>query len=247
LSRQNLRCFLPPEDWKAGEVELAGSQAHHLIHVLRLTRGAVLTCFDGRGQEADAVVTTVGRRTIGLELSAQRTVSAPPYAVDLAVAIPGHGKFEQIVDQATQLGVHALIPLLTERAAVRWTPDQAEKKMDRLVQVAIEAGKQSKVAFLPEIHSLIPLKEIMGTFDRYDQLFICTGAGPHEPLGSLMQGKTGTVLVLIGPEGDWTPEELKQAVDAGAHPISLGPTVLRCETAAVAAVAQIMFLIRERS
>ncbi|MBI3615586.1 MAG: 16S rRNA (uracil(1498)-N(3))-methyltransferase [Candidatus Omnitrophica bacterium] len=259
-----IRCYLPSEAWDQPSVRIDGPQAHHLLHVLRVKSGSVLVCFDGQGHEAAATVQEVSRKDLRIKLGERSALPSPPWTITLAVGIPKKGKFDQIVNEATQLGVDRIVPLLTARGVVK-VPDRSavssnrshdseltsgavssNRSHARWVQISIEAGKQSGVGRLPAIQPATSWETMMGSIGSYDAALIATLQGPHESFGSLLSGRTPhRVLLLIGPEGDFTEEEIRQALRAGAHRISLGAGVLRCETAAVAAVSVVSFLLRE--
>ena len=241
-----LRCYLPPEAWSGLRVRLSGREAHHLSRVLRIHPGDSVTCFDGQGTEADATVVQMNSREIILQMGLQRQASPSPWDISIGIAVPGQGKLEEIISQATQLGVSRIIPLATQRSVVHRSPEQFSRKLDHLRQVAIEALKQCGLSRIPEIESIAPWKGLLAILHRYDLVLISTVEGPHEALRDLVATQRPKhLLLLVGPEGDFSPEEIQQAVQAGAHRVSLGPSVLRCETAAVAAVSIVSFLLRE--
>lgn len=248
MTNVTIRCYLPPGSWETSPVRLAGREAHHLAGVLRVREGDSVTCLDGQGREAEAKVLGASSGEVLLRLGPVREVPAPASPVTLAAAIPGQGKLDDIVNQATQLGVARIIPLVTERTVVRLAPERAASKLEHLQQVALEAIKQSGAAYLPEIEPTTRWSDVLPTFSRYGLVLMATPEGPHESLSRLLQaGAPRSTLLLIGPEGDFSPGEIAQAVAAGARRISLGPQVLRCETAAVAALAVLRFLLRERA
>ena len=241
------RCFLPAESWPAGrELRLTGREAHHLSRVLRVRKGESLLCFDGRGREAEAVVREIKPKETLLEMGPARQVPASACSISLGIAVPGQGKLEEIVNSSTQLGVRRILPLLTERTVVQFTPDRFDRKRAHLEQVSIEAAKQSGTSHLPEILPLTTWRQLLPTFEQYDHVLMATVEGPHEPLREILRSsKTAQLLLLIGPEGDFSPEEIRQGVQAGARRIGLGSSVLRCETAVVAALSIVQFVLRE--
>ena len=245
-----VRCFLSPEAWPDGpEVRLAGREAHHLARVLRVRKGDPVLCFDGRGREMECAVWEAGVGRVLLRAGRVREVPPLPWEVSLGVAVPGQGKLEEIVNSSTQMGVVHLFPLLTERTVVRFTRERFEKKRDHLRQVAVEAAKQSGAARLPEIHPITPWQKFLPAFSGYEKVFLGAVEGPHEDWRSLLSAPWGCaypkILLLIGPEGDFSPGEIRQAVAGGARPVSLGPSVLRCETAVTASLSILFFLLRE--
>jgi len=244
-----IRCYVPPEFCADSTVRISGNQAHHLIHVLRVKPGMAAICFDGQGMEATAVVQEVGRREVALRLKERRALPDRLWHLALGMAVPRHGKLDEVIDQATQIGVSEVIPLLTHRGVVKLSAADGEKKRERWMQIAIEAGKQSAVPRLPRIQAMARWKDFVKSWAGagYDLIFIGAVDGPHESLSGLVsEGAARNVLVLVGPEGDFTPEEIQQAIQAGAHPISLGANVLRCETAAVVAIGLLSFLLEQR-
>ncbi len=238
------RCYLPPERWGEQPVRISGRQAYHLIRVLRVRSGDSLSCFDGRGREAEATVRRVSGLDLLLEIGPERTVPPLQWALTLGVAIPKPARMEQIIDEATQLGVYEILPLATERSV---RGDVSSSRQARWAQIAIEAGKQSGSTRLPEIRPVQPFKSLLTSLKGYDLCLIAALQGPHERLEGLLASGPNRILLLIGPEGDFTSEELNQALRAGARPFSLGPTVLRCETAALSALSIIFFLLREKT
>lgn len=243
-----VRSFLPPGRWGEGKVVLSGEEAHHLARVLRVRPGEAVTLFDGQGREANAKVARVEAGEVLLEVGAPRVVPPPERAVALGIALPGNVKIDEIIDQATQMGVSRVIPLVTGRTVVKLSPERWKAKQGRLRRIALEAAKQCGIGRVPVIDPLTPWKDLLPSFRRFDPVLIAAVEGPHEPLPALLSAsKGGEVLVLVGPEGDFTPEELQEARRAGAKPFSLGPTVLRCETAVVAALSLVSFLLREGS
>ncbi len=229
-------------------VRLSGPEAHQLLHVLRVTPGTVVTCFDGNGQEADGTVQRVARREVLLELGQARTMPGPRCWITLGIAVPRHAKFEQIIDQATQLGVSRIIPLSTQRGVVKISREASAQKQIRWSHVAVAAGKQSGTSRLPVVDPMTSWVEFLQLFSEFDRVLIAALEGPYSNLQTLLSGKEGrSVLLLIGPEGDFTSEEIREAVQAGARRVWLGPTVLRCETAVVAGLTLVSYFLNLRS
>lgn len=206
-----------------------------------------VTCFDGKGQQARAQVLEVRKRELTLDLKEKRSLPGAAWRISLGVAVPRAGKLDQVVREATQLGVHQIVPLATARGVVRLGADAFDRKRVRLAQIAVEAAKQSDLNWLPEVEGILSWERAVRTFPQYDLALLGALEGPHEDVRGLLRPESArTILLLIGPEGDFTPQEIAQAVAAGAHRFSLGPTVLRCETAVVAALSIVSHLLRER-
>ena len=244
-----VRCYLPPEAWPPGpEARVSGREAHHLTRVLRVRPGEKVLCFDGQGRQMEAVVLEVGSSHLLLEAGPVRQIPPSPWSVHLGIAIPGQGKLEEIISFATQLGVSGILPLETERTVVRFTEDRFKRKREHLRQVSVETAKQCGIGLLPEIRPVTPWSRMIASFPEYHRVLLGAVAGPHEDwkkvLSSLPVSSSVKILLLIGPEGDFSPEEIRQAAQAGARRVSLGPLVLRCETAVVASLSTLFFVLR---
>ena len=250
------RCFLPSGVWprESGETVISrGREAHHLTRVLRVRKGDIVICFDGCGREAEAVVQEITPQGTLLKMGLTRQIPASPWLISLGVAVPGQGKLDEIVNSATQLGVRRILPLLTERTIVQLTPDRFDRKQAHLQQISIEAAKQSGAGRLPEILPLTPWRQLLAAFAQYDRVLMAAVEGPHEDWRAALSQSVrrteraiGTsYLLLIGPEGDFSSKEIRQASGAGARLVSLGPLVLRCETAVISALSILGYLLRE--
>ena len=241
------RCYLSPDQWGEGEIRLSGREAHHLSRVLRLSAGDEFVCIDGEGNEASAHVVKRSGNQMVISLRPTRRIPEQPTAIALAVGIPGQGKLDEIVNQATQFGVSRLIPLVTQRTVIRESSAAAsEKKIERLRRIAVEAIKQSGSGRVPDIRPVCPFEVLISTFSEYDQVLLASVDGPWEDLSDILMRDGRRCLILIGPEGDFTPQEIEQAVRQGARRFSLGPTVLRCETACIAAVALVSYILQSQ-
>lgn len=212
---------------------------------MRVRPGEKLICLDGEGRQAEATVGEIKRKFLELSLARPEQITAPACTVTLAAAVPAQGKLETIVHQATELGVRAIVPLWTERCVVRLGPERFARKLARLKAIAVEALEQSGNPWLPAIEPLRGWKEIVPTFSEHERVLMATVEGPHEKLPLLLDPSPRSLLLLIGPEGDFSPREIQEAVRMGARRIALGPSVLRCETACVAALGIIQHLLRE--
>jgi|SRR6185369_16757153 len=211
------------------ELEIDGGPAHYLANVLRLKEGAELLVFDGQSGEwlAKIVLARKGRLKLSVERKTREVESVPD--VWLAFAPVKRAQTDWLVEKATELGVARLIPVMTQRTV-------AERvKLERISAIAIEAAEQCGRTVLPEITEPLPLGRLLGERDSGRTLYFADEGG-GEPAAEAF--KAGPALLLTGPEGGFTEEE-RTAVRASpnAVPISLGPRILRAETAALAALA----------
>jgi 16S rRNA (uracil1498-N3)-methyltransferase len=220
---------------EAVRVDLSAEESHHLVHVLRAEPGDQFELFDGRGRRAlarvDAAVASGARLTILEEIASEETESHRPLWI--ATAVPKGDRFDWLVEKATELGVDRLIPLVTRRSVV----EPRETKLDRLRAVIVAACKQSGRARLMELAPLCPWRNLLTEIVPVAEA--CLAHPEGEPLpsawGAIDAGKPR--LVMVGPEGGFTADELGEAQAAGAKIVRLGATILRTETAVLAVAA----------
>ncbi|MFM8379686.1 MAG: RsmE family RNA methyltransferase [Planctomycetia bacterium] len=226
------RFFLdtPPRD---GRAELSGDEARHLARVLRAKVGDTVSVFDGRGRAWPARVATLGRDRVGLDLGPVVEVAPPARPLTIAVALPKGDRQKWMVEKLTELGCTRLVPLVTTRGVAEAT----SAAVQRLTRSVVEACKQCGRNTLLEIGSPLTVAEVLAARDAATLALIADPEG--DPLGPLLAHHTNAVLALVGPEGGFTAEELAVADAAGCRRVSLGPHVLRVETAAIALAAGI--------
>lgn len=238
--------FYLPGDLAQPDLVLEGSEAHHLAHVLRLRAGQSVVLFDGRGAEVDATITAVSKREVRLEPGTVRQLTdVPGLRLTLAVAPPKGDRFRWLVEKATELGVERLIPLRTTRSVV----DPRDAKLDKLRQTVIAACKQSGRARLMAIDETTDLESLRATRAAQAATASATLLLHPEapPLREQLRGVEGELLLVIGPEGGFTPEELEQADSSGFPRGALGHTILRTETAALAGASIALHLCEPRN
>jgi 16S rRNA (uracil1498-N3)-methyltransferase len=231
------RFFLP----NLQQPTLSAAEAHHALHVLRLKVGDTLNVFDGRGHEAQARIAEVAKDSVHLAILQQSSTAVLPCRITLAQAIPKKS-MDLIVEKATELGVARIVPLVSERSVVKL--DEDSKKLDRWRDIALEACKQCGNNWLPEIQSPQKTRDFLSSLPKHDLKLIGSLQSDAKRLKSILSDASMrqrpdalTVLILIGPEGDFTPAELTLAKSAGCLPLSLGPLVLRADTAAIYALS----------
>jgi 16S rRNA (uracil1498-N3)-methyltransferase len=216
-------------------VTLEGGAARHVTRVLRLRVGEALTLFNGSGGEYPASIEQSQGGRVALAIGEQRAIEREsPLALTLAQGVSRGERMDLVVQKATELGVSALVPVLSERSVVRLTAQQADRRLNHWRAIAVAACEQSGRNRLPAIAPPVPLKDFLrsGT-DGVTRLLLSPGAGAT--LADVPRPVTA-VTVLIGPEGGLAPPEQEAAIAAGFKAVRLGPRVLRTETAAIAAL-----------
>ncbi len=234
------RFYVRPGAVAGGKIYIEGEESHHIIDVMRLKEGDSITVFDGTGREYDGKIDAVGNKSVVIGVSKTRKPGKKSGAgITLAQAIPKKDKMDLIVREATELGVNEIIPVETSRTIVRIREEKEQGKRDRWRKIAVEASKQSGRTDLPGIGSITPFADILGSVKKYDIAVMPCLSKKSVTIGqALKKAKNAkSALVMIGPEGGFSDGEIKQAVKSGSVPVTLGPLVLKCDTAAVAALS----------
>ena len=231
------RFYIPPESWNLDALSLDESESHHAIDVLRMNAGDKAVVFNGRGAEATVEITAITRKSVTLR-KVLASKSAPiGCEITLGQAVPKGKNMDLIVQKAVELGAAAICPLLSERTVIQVEEDDAGRKQQKWQAVAIEAAKQCGQNWLPTVALPRSLKEFFPQPVRYDLMLIASLQPDALHLKKLLaefgEKKPKSVLVLVGPEGDFTPAEIGLAKSHGCRPVTLGPIVLRTETAAI--------------
>jgi 16S rRNA (uracil1498-N3)-methyltransferase len=234
------RFYLPPDHCAGASLRLEGREAHHALHVLRLKRGELATILDGIGNEYLCAVENCSRNVVTLTVSLKNFTPPPPCSITLIQAVPKGKIIEGIIQKAVELGARRIVPLLTERVVTQLDGEDAAAKQEKWRQVAIEAIKQCGAAWLPEIGVPMTPAHFLARKETFDLSLVGSlqkeRRHPRECFQEYRakhQRPPQSTAVWIGPEGDFTPEELEAIQAAGALPISLGKLVLRVETAAI--------------
>ncbi len=231
----DFRCYACRLNQDSETCELSPFESHHLIATNRARAGQSVVLFDGLGVEWDCVLESAEKRKAILKRSAIRTMSRPAVEITLATAIIKGKTFDSILKQATELGVTNIQPLETERTLVKIK--EVDLKLDKWRAQLIEGCKQSGNPWLPKIEApktLVSYLESEIEGDRFVGSLKTNAKSWREITPS------ATITIFIGPEGDFAPKEYELLEHSGVVPISLGPYVLRSETAVVTAISQLL-------
>ncbi|MGB5337315.1 MAG: 16S rRNA (uracil(1498)-N(3))-methyltransferase [Woeseiaceae bacterium] len=223
-------------------INLDSDRARYLGRVLRLRVGDRLSVFDGEGSEYLASITAIGKSSATLSVDEETsTATESNLRVHLVQGISRGERMDFVVQKATELGVKRITPVLTEFGVVKLDATRAEKRRAHWQKVAASACEQCGRVRLPLIDTPIPLKNWFGSKTARVDTELILKPGASKPLARIEPPRT-KVCVLIGPEGGFSDGEFEDAAVAGFTPVSLGPRVLRTETAAVAALAVLQSL-----
>lgn len=227
---------------------LDAEESHHLISVNRVREGETVTLFDGRGAEWVCTLDAADRRAARLHVRLRSKAKPLNYRVSLGQALPKGPAMDAIVRKATELGATRIIPLESERTQVHLEDDRGDRKVEKWRTASIEAAKQCGNPWLPEIEPVQTAVKYMEQVRGYDLKLIASlqpGARSLKAVLADFRAERGggpkEALWLVGPEGDFTPAELSAAQSAGFVPVTLGPLVLRCETAAIYALGVLSY------
>ena len=212
-------------------------QLHHLKNVLRLKPLEEAVVFDRLGNEYIVLVDGVGTKAVKFKIKEKRFSGDSGIKITVACAIPKNVKMDDIVDKLTQLGVECLIPLVTERVIVRLNQQKKLERWERWEKITQSATKQSQRSKFMVIKPVSEFKDIVLSADNFDLKLIPTLEGKRKALREIFNypsREIKKVMLLIGPEGDFTPSEVALAKESGFLPVNLGKGVLRVDTAAIA-------------
>ena len=219
-------------------------QLHHLKDVLRLKVSDGVIVFDSEGNEYAGVIDGVDKKQAVIKVIASKPARSHKMKLTIACAIPKGDRMDDIIDQLTQLGVERIIPMGTERVVVKLDDAKKEARLKRWRKIAQNAARQSQRNSFPLIEPVSDIASVIAQSQDYDLKLIPNLTGERKFIKDVLAAaRPKNVLVLIGPEGDFTPEEVNLALQAGFVPVSLGDTVLRVATAAVAVASYIKFAV----
>src|SRR5882762_9736446 len=235
------RFYIAPEDWNPDSLVLGGAEAHHARDVLRLQPGGRVVVFNGRGHEITAEIAKVTRGEILLRKVHEARVPSLSCRITLAEAIPKGKNMELIVQKAVEIGAAEIAPIISDRTIVQVDSESAAQKQTKWQQIAIEAAKQCGQNWLPRMHTPRKLGEFFSALEASFDLRLIGSLQPDaQHLKKILTNYSSdhgdrprSVMMLVGPEGDFTPAELALARRHGCQPITLGPIILRVETAAI--------------
>lgn len=233
-----VRLFLPPESLSSKEITITDENARYLCNVLRIRPGESLMVLDGLGNRYLCRVLDVHKKGVIVErIERQRYSTESPLQIILAQGIPRGEKMEFIIQKTTELGVKRVIPLITDRSQIRHT-----EKVNRWRRIAISSAQQSGRTIVPEIEEPVYFDKFMRQGEIHKGIIFFEEEMEEnlkKVLGEVKDEKR--IFLLVGPEGGFSDEEVDHAVQKGFIKASLGPRILRAETAAITALSIIQY------
>ncbi len=238
------RIFVSPEEIAGGRVSIAGSSYHYLINVLRKSAGDVVTLLDGQGGVFEAVIESAGSGRAVLRLLKELPAEgSPPVKVTLLQGVPKGDKMDLVIQKGTELGLSRLVPLMCSRTQVKLDAEKAKARRARWQKIALQAALQSRRPDVPEVAVPVKFEEALSLVTPGALAIMPWENEKNMPLRRLLVSGCpgGEILVFIGPEGGFAPQEAERAREAGVMTVSLGPRILRTETAGLAVLAMIFY------
>jgi 16S rRNA (uracil1498-N3)-methyltransferase len=231
---------LPAADCRGDLLRLGGQEARHALRVLRLQPGNTAVVLDGQGAEFHCEVETTSRDSLSLRVRQKRVAPPLPCSITVLVGIPRGKIIESVIQKSVELGARAFVPLLADRVVTRLDDENARHKREQWQQTAIEAMKQCGTPRLPEIEAPIRVSDFLARRKTFDLQLVGSLQNqrqhPREVFREFEKANGSpprSAAAWIGPEGDFTLEELKIIEDSGARPVSFGALTLRVETAVI--------------
>ncbi|WP_028637650.1 16S rRNA (uracil(1498)-N(3))-methyltransferase [Nocardioides sp. URHA0032] len=220
------------------EVTVDGDEAHHAVAVRRLRVGEQVVLTDGRGTSVRGVVASTGKRVFTAVVEEVARHEPPAPEVVVVQAIPKGDRGELAVEVLTEVGVARIVPWAASRSVAVWKGDRAEKSLGRWRSSAREAAKQARRSWFPDVSEMASTADVVALVSEAD-LAVVLHEDATDPLATV-EVPTGRLVVVVGPEGGLTADEVAAFVGAGAVSVRLGSEVLRTSTAGLAAVSALL-------
>jgi len=234
------RFFVSPDNINNNSVTISGEDVAHLSKVLRLREGENIIVCDSAGTDYECRIESISKtEAVASVISSTPNIAEPPINITIYQGLPKSDKMDYIVQKCVELGVNKIVPVITKRAVA--IPRDGDKKILRWQRIASEAAKQCGRGVLPQIGEIAEFKTIVKNVVLEDNLNII----PYENEKSFKLKNAlkpvKNINIFIGPEGGFDPEEIELAMTSGIQPVTLGPRILRTETAPIAVVSAVMY------
>jgi 16S rRNA (uracil1498-N3)-methyltransferase len=237
------RFAISPEAVSGDRVVLRDTQARHASVVLRVRPGDQVAVFDGSGREYEVEIESVGDAEVAGRIVAVREGRGVHVHITLLQGVPKGAKMDDVIRMGTEVGVAEFLPFLSER-----TVAEGRQRAERWRRIATEAAKQSGRSDVPVVHDPVPLRDALERVAGYDLVLVPWEAERNRSIKEVLEqgGPASRVAIVIGPEGGLEAREVEDAARRGAVPVTLGPLLLRTETAGVVAISMVLYALSER-
>lgn len=238
------RFFVPAGQIKNDRIHITGNDVNHIARVLRMAPGDKLTVLDGRGNSYEARIEAIAKAEVVCSVVRQmQATGAPPVRITLVQGIPKGDKMDLIIQKSVELGVNRIIPLVCKRSVVKLDQDRSLRRQERWQRIALEAAKQCRRPDVPQVTGPRQLDQVLSGMSSEDLALLPWEEESDRSVKEVLQAgmSPGETYVFIGPEGGFTPDEAEQARAGGALTVTLGPRILRTETAGLAVLTMILY------
>lgn len=238
------RYFIHPEQFGEKTVIIIGDDAHHLQKVMRAKEGQQIICCDGVSREAIVEITELTKGLItALIIEKLEMNNEPNTKVWIAQSLPKADKMESVIQKCTEIGASRFIPFISDRTIVQYDQKKEAKRLERWEKIAKEAAEQAHRNRIPTIDPPMSWNHLLELLPELQLALICYEKETALTFKAMLQKHLPleNILIIIGPEGGFTPKEIKEAEEAGCQSISLGKRILRTETAAMTALTCILY------
>lgn len=237
--------FVPKDNFSLDSVIIEGDDVKHIYKVLRLAEGDKVSINNCEGQEYLGEIEEVNKKTVTVKILEEVPMNnESPVEVYLYQGLPKSSKMDLIVQKTTELGIKAVTPIVTNRVVVKGNMNEF-KKVDRWKRIALEACKQSKRSLIPAVNTPIEFQDLLTELKEMDLIVVPyeneEGFGLKKLFVDLNIEGVKKVAIIIGPEGGYEESEIEELREIGAHIVTLGPRILRTETAGFTCLSLLMY------
>ncbi|TVX94313.1 16S rRNA (uracil(1498)-N(3))-methyltransferase [Paenibacillus agilis] len=243
--------FVEPEQFGDEEVIITGQDAHHLVRVMRSKPGAKFIVSDGEAREALVELVEADSEQVKARILEHRATTAEAACrVTIAQSLPKGDKMELIIQKCTEIGAVSFIPFQSDRTVVQYDSKKEAKRLERWSKIAKEAAEQSHRNRVPDMKPSMSVKQLVQAMEQYDLVLLCYEDERGTQIRDVVQPYAtkvasvvdkGEVLIIVGPEGGFTAQEVETFVNAGAVSVGLGRRILRAETAGMLALTCVLY------
>lgn len=227
--------YVPQNQIYEETATIVGSEQHHLRNVLRLGIGKTIRIIDGEGSVFTATISKIGSELTDARIEKQEFYKKTIPSITLFQGLPKHDKMELILQKTTELSVSRIVPVITERSLQKTT----KNRLERWQRIVLSASKQCGLVWLPKLSEIQILQDCINTVQAQDLSLILWEKESEQHIQAVlrMNPEVESIALLIGPEGGFSENEVKEVTKIGCIPVKIGSTILRTETAAIAGIA----------
>jgi 16S rRNA (uracil1498-N3)-methyltransferase len=231
------RFFADSMDISDGKLIIRGEEAAHMIHAVRMIPGDMFIAIDGSGIDYTCRITSADKTVKADIIGQEPNIAEPAVRITLYQAYPKLAKMQEIVQKAVELGAFGIVPFISSRCVKR--PKSSDT--DRLGRVAVSAVKQCGRAVMPEVSDILSFDDACARMRRHDRLIVCWEEEKEMPLSRALESDANDIGVVIGSEGGFEADEVGRMTQIGGVSVTIGPRILRTETAGIAVLSAIFY------